>query len=104
MSKINGIILCAELVKMTNKETGEVSEMTKINYTIDVNSTDERVGCGIMECYIRGNKVKALEPYTKVSNMNGKNVRVMLDIELEERLTKNSKKLYVSKIGDLSLR
>lgn len=98
MKKIKGHILYAELTSITNRSTGVVSPMTKIFYTIEMDSSENHVGVGTLECYKIGNYLKAIEPFTKYQNLGGKMVRPLYDIELEERYIKNGQKLYIHSI------
>lgn len=102
--KILGNILYADLVRINNNTTGEVREMTKILYTTEIDNSSEHVGAGILECYINGNKLQAIEPFTKVIEIQGKKVRPLYELEIEERLIKNGKKMYVSKVNNVSLK
>lgn len=100
MKKIKGQIIYAELNQFTDNNTGVVKEMTKVLYTVNVENSATHVGSGLLECYLSGDFIKKLEEYTKTIVINGKEVRPIYDIELEERFIKNGSKLYISKIND----
>ena len=103
MKKIYGNILNANLIEMTNNETGVVTTMTKILYTTEIDSSDKQIGTGILECYVKGDKLSILEKFTKLVELNVKKYRPLHESELEEKFIKTGTKLYVSKIGDVSL-
>ena len=98
--RVKSNILYAELNEFTNKDTGEVTEMTKIVYTIERESSDSAVGPAILEAYKPGNFLKELEPFTAVVNANGRPARLLVELELTEQYLKNGKKYVVKKIND----
>ena len=98
--ELNSNILYAELNEFTNSETGEITQMTKICYTVEREGTDRAVGPATLEAYKPGNFLKELEPYTAVVNLNGRPARVLVDLVLDEQFTKNGKKYVVKKIND----
>ncbi len=103
MKKIKGNIIYAELSKMTNEKTGEVKDMTKILYTMEIENTDKHVGNATMECYRMGDYLKKLEPFTQLTNLNGKMVLPVVELEIEERPIKNGAKFVISKVNDIVL-
>ena len=97
---MNGCILYADLMNMTNKDTGEVTQMTKIVYTVDLEDTDKHVGVGMLECYLPGNKLNVLNQFTKRIELQGKQYMQVCSLEFETRLIKNGQKLYIKKINN----
>lgn len=100
---MNGCILYADLVNMTNKDTGVVSQMTKIVYTVDIENTDKHCGVGMLECYLSGNKLKTIEQFTKQNEISGKRYLQVYPIAFETRLIKNGQKLYIKKINNIEI-
>ena len=52
MKKINSHILNASLSEIKNDKTGEITEMTKIVYTIERENTDKLIGPAMLESRI----------------------------------------------------
>ena len=63
MKKIKSNIVRLELQEFKNRETGEVSEMTKIVYSFPIEKTENCVGSVVMESYKRGNYFRLLEKF-----------------------------------------
>lgn len=100
---MNGCILYADLMNMTNQTTGEVTQMTKVVYTVDIENTDKHIGNGLLECYLQGNKLKVLEQFTRAVEIQGKKYRQIYPLEFETRLIKNGQKLYIKKINSIEI-
>lgn len=65
MSNAKILILNADLMNFKNDNTGEISDMTRINYCIDCDSSDEHVGPAILQCFKRGNVIETIKPFCK---------------------------------------
>ncbi len=100
---MNGCILYADLMNMTNQTTGEVSQMTKVVYTVDIENTDKHSGVGMLECYLQGNKLKILEQFTKQVEISGKKYLQVYPLVFETRFIKNGQKLYIKKINNVDI-
>lgn len=98
--KIKSNILYAELNQFADKDSGVVNEMTKIVYTVEREASEKAVGCITMETYKPGNYLKELEPFTSLLNQNGRMVRPLVELDIEEQFIKNGKKFVVKSIND----
>lgn len=101
---IKGNLLYAELNSFTDKETGVVTEMTKICYTAELEDSDNHVGCAVLEAYKPGNYLEELSPYTKPINSNGQLVKRFVDIDVREQYQKNGVKYIVERINDFDFK
>ncbi len=95
MKNINAEILSLDFMKITNNETGVVTEMTKIMYRIDSDDSDVHVGGAIKECFKVGNHIEKLKPFCKVGKVSH------IDIDLQD--TKNGAKYVLTKIENVEL-
>lgn len=98
--RIKSNILSAELNEFTDRETGVVTKMTKINYTVECEESERICGVAVLEAYKPGNFLKEIELYTKAINMNGRYVRPLVDLEIEKQYTKNGEKYVLRKINE----
>lgn len=78
MEKIKSRIISCDLTEIKDKNTGEVTFMTKIVYTYDRSENDKQLGPNILFCYRPGNLISKLKPYI--------NTKDLIDIEIEEKL------------------
>lgn len=101
---VKGNILYAELNSFTDKETGVVTEMTKICYTTEVDDSKNFVGCAVLEAYKPGNYLEELSAYTKSILHNGQTFKPLVDIELKEQYIKNGVKFVVERIGSFDFK
>lgn len=83
------IMLNCEKMQFKNKETGEVTHMTKIQYAIAVSPNDNFVGYSVLECFVNENAFKNLK------NCLGK----MCDIVIETKGLKNGVKYIIKTIN-----
>lgn len=58
------LVIFAGMTEFTNKDTGEIIEMTEIIYGIPFEKNDNACGYGVMKCYKKGNFVKDFSVYT----------------------------------------
>ena len=93
MKKIQSTIINASLSQITNESTGVVSDMTKITYTIKREDTDVLLGPAMLECYKIGNYIDKLKG----------NIMKPVEIELEEKPTKNGVKYVITKVNNIQL-
>lgn len=93
MKKINSHILNASLSEIKNEKTGEITEMTKIVYTIERENTNKLIGPAMLECYKVGNYLETLSKY----------VMKPVQIDLEERPVKNGCKYVITKVNNQEL-
>lgn len=89
-------ILSLELQSFANKNTGEVNEMTKITYGIDLTSSDKFVGYTIMTSYAKGSSFQKLSRLLKKE--------LIATIELKPGDKQNSVKYVITKINDESIK
>ena len=97
MKKIKSKIINVSLNEFTNKETGEITQMTKVTYIHPKEDTENFVGPATLECYKVGNymnvlKDKTIDKYDRT-----------LDLELEEEFTKNGIKFRLISIDGKKL-
>lgn len=50
-------------VKFTNKETGEVKEMCKVQYGVRCEDTEQFIGYAILEAYVQGSGLNTIKKY-----------------------------------------
>lgn len=93
MKKMQSTIINASLSSITNEKTGEVSSMTKITYTVKREDTDIMVGPAILECYKIGNFLEKIKG----------NIMKLVEIELDEKPTKNGVKYVITKVNNVQL-
>lgn len=86
-------ILNAQLMIFKDKETGEVKEMTKIEYQMEMAKIDNRIGPAILKCSRPGDLL------SKLSNMVGLNNSVVTAV-IDERPTENGSKYVLTKINN----
>lgn len=101
---VKGNILYAELNSFTDKETGVVTEMTKICYTTEVEDSKNFVGCAVLEAYKPGNYIEELSIYTKPVVHNGQAFKTLVDIDLKEQYIKNGVKFVVERINNFDFK
>lgn len=97
MKKIKSKIINCSLNEFTNKETGEVTQMTKVTYIHPKEDTESFVGPATLECYKVGNylnliKDKTIDKYDRT-----------VELELEEEFTKNGIKFRLISIDNKRL-
>ncbi len=97
MIKIKSKIINVSLNEFTNKETGEITEMTKVTYIHPRENTDVFVGPATLECYKVGNyidllKDKTIDKYDRT-----------VELELEEEFTKNGIKFRIISVDQKKL-
>lgn len=85
MEKIKGTIINAKLLEFTDEKSGELVTLTKVNYVLDSEDTDNSVGYDMFECNLVGNVVRkfrglTMKPVTigfeKVSNKTGYKLKI----------------------------
>lgn len=86
-------IIRAELEKWPNKTTGEVKEMTKIYYAIEMSNAQNSIGYAILKGYRPGNHIDFLKS------------RIMREVlaEIKEQATDNGSKYILVKIDNKEL-
>lgn len=94
MDKVKITILNLQKVTFTNKKTGEVTDMTKVNYGIELSKTDNFVGLSILECYCNAKAFANLERFI--------NKEVVAD--MEKRPTSNGFKYVITKVNNESIK
>lgn len=99
MKKIKSTILNVSLSNLKDDNTGEVKPMTRITYTLDREDSEYLLGPAVMDCYKLGNYIETLKRYTKKANENFK----VVEIELEEKPTKNGCKYVIKSINGQDL-
>jgi len=93
MKQVDITLIRAELSSWPDKKTGEIIEMTKIYYVVQMSNTDKNIGGSILVCHRRGNHLEKLKPY--VSRKVLANVR--------EDATENGSKWVITKIDNKDL-
>lgn len=83
------IMLNCEKMQFKNKDTGEVTHMTKIQYAISVSPTDRFMGYSILECFVND------QAFGKLKNCLGR----MCDIVIETKGLKNGVKYTIKTIN-----
>lgn len=96
MKKINSSIIQANLVNVTDKEKGTVTEMTRILYTIDRDDTDKTVGPATLETYKIGNYLSKVEKKTI-------KYKPRVELSIEEQPIKNGVKFKIQAIDGIEL-
>lgn len=94
MDKVKIVILNLQKVTFGDKNTGEVTEITKVNYGINLSKTHRFVGLSILECYCNEKAFVNLEKYI--------NKEVIAD--MEKRPTSNGFKYVITKINNESIK
>lgn len=92
--KVQGFLVNMTKIEITNEKTGEISELTKIEYAVQAPSTEYFKGGAIMTAYSNGKAYESLDKYlfSKVS------------LELEQRPTNNGAKYYILSVNDNKLK
>lgn len=93
MKKIETTIIRADLSQIVNEKTGEVKDMTKFLYTVDMENTENSEGPALLECYKIGNYIPKIK---------GKTMKKCI-AEIEERPIKNGSKYIIKKIDNMEL-
>ena len=88
MKRIQSHIISASLSEIKNDKTGEITEMTKIIYTM------ERENTAMLECYKVGNYLESIAKY----------IMKPIQVDLEERPVKNGCKYVITKINNQELK
>lgn len=96
MRKLKSSIIQCNLVNVKNDTTGEVTEMTRILYTMDREDTEKVVGPATVECYKVGNFVKKIEKLTI-------KYAPRVELEIEEKPLKNGVKFVINSINGVVL-
>lgn len=91
--KIKSNIISANLTNIKNEQTGEVTQLTRIQYLIDREDTDILLGSSLLESYKVGNFISKLKGKT--------NTPVML--EVDEVPTKNGIKFKLASVDGVKL-
>lgn len=97
MRKIKSKIINASLNRFANKETGEITEMTKVTYIHPKDDTENFIGPATLECYKVGNYLNLLL---------GKTIDKCdrpVELGLEEEFTKNGIKFKLISIDNKKL-
>ncbi len=94
MKRIQSHIISASLSEIKNDKTGEITEMTKIIYTMERENTDRLVGPAMLECYKVGNYLESIAKY----------IMKPIQVDLEERPVKNGCKYVITKINNQELK
>lgn len=97
MKKIKSKIINCSLNRFTDKETGVITEMTKVTYIHPKEDTENFVGPATLECYKVGNyldliKDKTIDKYDRT-----------VELELEEEFTKNGIKFRLISVDGKKL-
>ena len=92
--KVQGFLVNMTKIEITNEKTGEISELTKIEYAVQAPPTEYFKGGAIMIAYSNGKAYETLDKYlfNKVT------------LELEQRPTNNGAKYYILSVNDNKLK
>lgn len=64
MEKIKGMVINAKLLEFTDEKTGELVTLTKVNYVLCSEDSDNSVGYELLECNLVGNVVRKFKDIT----------------------------------------
>ena len=92
--KVQGFLLNMSPIKITNEKTGEITELTKIEYAVQAPTTDYFKGGAVMTAYSNNKAYESLDKFlfNKVT------------FELEQRPTSNGVKFYILSVNDNKLK
>lgn len=92
--KVQGFLINMSPIKITNDKTGEVTELTKIEYCVPAPSTEFFKGGAVLTAYTNGKAFDVLE----------RNLFNKVNLELEQRPTNNGVKFYILSVNDNKLK
>lgn len=92
--KVQGFLINMSPINITNDKTGEVTELTKIEYCVQAPSTEFFKGGAILTAYTSGKAFDLLE----------RNLFNKVNLELEQRPTNNGVKFYILSVNDNKLK
>jgi len=94
MNNLKVLLLNLQKVNFSNKETGEVTTMTKITYGTDLTKTVNFSGYSILESYAKENAFAGLEKVLKKECI----------AQVEFKPTQNGVKYVITKINDFPVK
>ena len=92
--KAQGFLINMSPIKITNDKTGEITELTKIEYCVQAPTTEYFKGGALLTAYTNGKAFDILDKY----------LFNKVNIELEQRPTNNGVKFYIVSINDNKLK
>lgn len=92
--KTRGILLNMEFRNFTNKNTGEVVDMTLVRYSVPGQVDESFKGSIILECYTIGSA------FTKLDKLLGKDCEIVLS----QKPTDNGSKYVLVSVNDIELK
>lgn len=92
--KVQGFLINMSKLDITNDKTGEVTELTKIEYAVQAPTTEFFKGGAVMTAYSNGKAYDLLDKllFNKVT------------LEIEQRPTSNGVKFYILSVNDNKLK
>lgn len=92
--KVKGFLINMSKLDITNDKTGEVTELTKIEYAVQAPTTEFFKGGAIMTAYSKGEAYNMLDKYLFNT----------VTLEIEQRPTNNGTKFYILAVNDNKLK
>ena len=92
--KTEGYILNMEPMKFTNKNTGEIKTMTRINYVVNAPTTEYFKGGAVLTAYSNGKAFSILE----------KLLMQKVNLTIQQRPIDNGSKYYILSVNNINLK